>query len=86
MANKAGVSQQLIGEIETGRTRSTKAIYKIAHALGTAASLLDSDIPAIEGLYAKIMDDLKELSEEDALYLLQSFASNIEFTKNRGHK
>jgi transcriptional regulator with XRE-family HTH domain len=49
LAKAAGMSQQLIGEIEAGRVRSTKAIYKIANALGTTASLLDPDIPAVEG-------------------------------------
>jgi transcriptional regulator with XRE-family HTH domain len=83
LAKAAGVSQQLIGEIETGRVRSTKAIYKIAHALGTAASLLDPDIPAVDRRWAKIQQDLAELDEEDAAYILERLASDIEFAKRR---
>lgn len=86
LAKRAGVSQQLIGEIEASRTRSTKAIYKIARALGTAANLLDPEIPAIEGFSAKIIEDLKELDEEEAVYLLQNFANAVEFAKRRGRK
>jgi transcriptional regulator with XRE-family HTH domain len=75
------VSQQLIGEIETGRTHSTKAIYKIAQALGTTASLLDPDIPASEGRFAKIQRELAELDEEHAAHLLDRLESDIEFAK-----
>jgi len=79
LAKAVNVSQQLIGEIEAGRTRSTRAIYKIAHALGTTANLLDSDIPAIEGRWAKIQQDLTKLDEEDAARILERIESDIEF-------
>jgi transcriptional regulator with XRE-family HTH domain len=81
LAKAVGVSQQLIGEIETGRTRSSKAIYKIAQALGTTASLLDPDIPASEGRFAKIQQELAELDEEHAAHLLDRLESDIEFAK-----
>jgi transcriptional regulator with XRE-family HTH domain len=84
LAKAAGVSQQLIGEIEAGRVRSTKAIYKIAHILGTTASLLDPDIPVVESNWAKIQQELSELDPEIAAYLLERFANDIEFAKKRG--
>jgi phage repressor protein C with HTH and peptisase S24 domain len=46
LAKKAGVSQQLIGEIERGAVLSSKSIYKIAIALGVGANHLDPAIPA----------------------------------------
>jgi transcriptional regulator with XRE-family HTH domain len=82
LAKAIGASQQLIGEIETGRVRSTRAIYKIAHALGTTASLLDPEIPVVESRWSKIQQDLEELDPEDAAYLLERLASDIEFVKS----
>ena len=81
LAEAAGVSQQLIGEIETGRVRSTKAIYKIARALETAAHFLDPEIPGVEARWAKIELLLAELEEDDATYLLNRLVSDIEFAK-----
>jgi transcriptional regulator with XRE-family HTH domain len=81
LAKAAGVSQQLIGEIETGRVRSTRAIYKIARALGTSANLLDPEIPAGDSAWAKIQQELAELDEQDAAYLLERFSNDIAFTK-----
>ena len=81
LAEAVGVSQQLIGEIERGGTRSTKAIYRIAHALGTTADLLDPEIPAVKGRWAAIEQALTELEEEYAAYLLERLASDIEFAK-----
>jgi phage repressor protein C with HTH and peptisase S24 domain len=46
LAKRAGVSQQAIGEIERGAVRSSKAIFKIASALGVPASFLDPSIPS----------------------------------------
>jgi phage repressor protein C with HTH and peptisase S24 domain len=45
LAQRAGVSQQAIGEIERGAVRSTKAIYKIAAALAVPVHFLDPAIP-----------------------------------------
>jgi transcriptional regulator with XRE-family HTH domain len=81
LAKIVGVSQQLVGEIERGGVRSTKAIYKFAHALGTTASLLDPGIPAVESRLAKIQQELTELGEEDATYLLERLENDIEFAK-----
>lgn len=85
LAAAVGVSQQLIGEIEAGRTLSTKAIYKIARTLGTTANRLDSEIPGVEGLLAKLEHELSELDEEQATCVLERFASDIEFAK-RGRR
>lgn len=48
LAKRAGVAQQLIGQLERGDVRSTKAIYKIADALGVPANQLDTEIPESE--------------------------------------
>ena len=85
LADAVNVSQQLIGEIEAGRTRSTKKIYKLARALGTTANLLDSEIPAVDGLLAKIEHELNGLSEEQATYVLERFVKDIEFAKRGRH-
>ena len=37
LARRSGVAQQLIGQLERGEVRSTKAIFRIADALGVAA-------------------------------------------------
>lgn len=42
---KLGVSQQLIGQLLSGKTRTTKHIFRIAAALHVRASYLDDDIP-----------------------------------------
>ena len=49
LARRAGCSQQLVGALEKGTTKSTKFLPKIAAALGVDPGLLDSDwsgIPA----------------------------------------
>lgn len=43
LAKLAGCSQQLIGALETGTTKSTKFLPKIAHALEVDPGVLDSD-------------------------------------------
>ncbi len=86
LALKVGVSQQLVGEIEKGRTRRTNAIYKIAHELGTIAHILDPEIPAIEGLSAKINEELKELDEDEAIFHLQALANTLQFAKKKRAK
>lgn len=48
LAKRAGVSQQLIGEIERGAVLSTKSIHKIANALNVSANFLDPEIPATQ--------------------------------------
>jgi transcriptional regulator with XRE-family HTH domain len=86
LAKAIGASQQLIGEIEAGRVRSTKAIYKIAHALGTTANMLDPDIPAVDAEWAKIQQELAELAPEDLAFLLKRLANDIEFIKAKRDK
>ena len=83
LAKAVGVSQQLIGEIETGRTRSTKAIFKIARIFGTAPTCSIRISPSLESLSAKINEDLKDLDEQDAVHLLQGICNDIEFAKTR---
>ena len=43
LAKLAGCSQQLIGALETGATKSTKFLPKIAHALEVDPGILDTD-------------------------------------------
>jgi transcriptional regulator with XRE-family HTH domain len=79
LAEKVGVSQQLIGEIEAGRVRTTKAIYRIANALGTIAHVLDPEIPRLESTWAKIIEDLKKLPEAEASFHTEKFKETIQF-------
>lgn len=83
LANLAEVSQQLIGEIEQGRVRSTKAIYRFAAILGTSAHLLDPEIPTTNGRMARLAEELKTLDELDADLLLQNWEANVELVKHR---
>lgn len=46
LARRAGVAQQLIGQLERAEVRSTKAIYRIAEILSVAANDLDPALPA----------------------------------------
>jgi transcriptional regulator with XRE-family HTH domain len=47
LADKAGVSQQLISQIENDVPASTKALPQLAHALGISVFDLDPDFGAI---------------------------------------
>lgn len=49
LAKLAGCSQQLIGALEKGTTKSTKFLPKIAAALGVDPGLLDSDWAGVSG-------------------------------------
>jgi transcriptional regulator with XRE-family HTH domain len=83
LASAADVSQQLIGEIERGKVRSTKAIYRIARVLGTSAHVLDPEIHAVDGLLAKIEPDLRKIDEEEALVLLENLQKSVDFAMQR---
>lgn len=51
LAEKAGVSQQLIGSIETGRTKTSKYLPRLATALRVTLASLDPDYRA-DGMHA----------------------------------
>lgn len=53
LAKQAGVSQQLIGQLERGEVLSTQKIYRIAKALGVPARHLDHEIAEGEDLPAR---------------------------------
>lgn len=48
LAKLAGVSQQLIGQLERGEVLKTQSIYRIAAVLGIPAQQLDNEIPGAE--------------------------------------
>jgi phage repressor protein C with HTH and peptisase S24 domain len=54
LARKAGVAQQLIGQLERGEVRSTKAIYRIAEILDAAANILDPALPSGSNHYRSV--------------------------------
>lgn len=83
LAKAAGVSQQLITEIEAGRTRSTKSIYKLAKALNMKAHELDDDIPAPSAEWEETMNEVTELAPEDQEYALRNLREFINLVKNR---
>lgn len=55
LAAKAGVAPQLIGQLERGEVRSTKAIYRIADVLGVQARQLDTAIPETEDVDRRLI-------------------------------
>jgi transcriptional regulator with XRE-family HTH domain len=83
LASRVGVVQQLIGQIERGQVRTTKAIFAIARELGVPAHVLDPDIPAVQGWAAKISEELNEVDDEVASHLLQNLDNEIQFAKSR---
>lgn len=85
LAQAADVSQQLIGQIETGDVRSTKAIYRIARVLSVPANLLDPDIPPpspLEEHFAKVMELLKKLPAVEADFHIRKFEEMLQFLVN----
>jgi transcriptional regulator with XRE-family HTH domain len=46
LAKRVGVAQQLIGQLERGEVRSSKAVYRIAKVLDVAVTDLDPEIPS----------------------------------------
>lgn len=83
LAKVAGVSQQLIGEIEAGRSRTTKSIYKIAEALNIKAYELDDEIPAPGPDWDNAVNELRELSPEEQEFALKNLRDFIQLVKNR---
>jgi transcriptional regulator with XRE-family HTH domain len=61
LAKAAGVSQQLIGGIENGLTKTTKKIHLIAKALKIPAYELDSDIPPPDKDLEVVLDAISNL-------------------------
>jgi transcriptional regulator with XRE-family HTH domain len=75
LAQRAGVSQQMVSDIERGRTRSVRDLVKLARALNVSADFLlgaDSDTFA-DDLYDLIMQ-LSPDRREDALAILRTLA------------
>ncbi len=83
LAKAANVSQQLIGEIEAGRARTTKAIYKLAEAMQIKAYELDDEIPAPITNWDETVSELRELPIEDQEYALRTLRDFIELAKRR---
>lgn len=46
LAQEVGVAQQLIGQLERGEVKTSKAIYKIAKSLDVGVTSLDPEIPS----------------------------------------
>lgn len=86
LAKASNVSQQLIGEIESGRARTSKAIYRIAEALKTAAHELDDDIPAPDDEWSKAIMEARELPKDDQEYALNNLKSYIAVAKKRARR
>ena len=83
LAKVAGVSQQLIGEIEAGRSRTTKSIYKISEALNIKAYELDDEIPAPEADWDTAVGELRLLTKEEQEFALKNLRDFIQLVKNR---
>lgn len=85
LAKAAGVSQQLITEIEQGRTKTSKAIYRLAAALGTEAHRLDPAIPAPKEItlpeIRHIMVELQEMESDQRTVIIQGINAWITSVK-----
>lgn len=85
LAKAAGVSQQLIGEIERGAVRTTKHIYRIAKALNVPASDLDTSVPKPAAM-GEIESQLAELDDDDRAYVIERLKADIAHARKRGIK
>lgn len=83
LAKAAGVSQQLIGEIEAGRSRTTKSIYKIAEALNLKAHELDNEIPAPAADWDQALNEVRLLTADEQEFALNNLRDFIRLIKNR---
>lgn len=54
LARRAGVAQQLIGQLERGEVRSTKAVYRIAEILNVPANVIDPTLPSGSNHYPSV--------------------------------
>ena len=83
LAELVGVTQQAIGEIEAGRAKTSKSIYKIAKALNVKAYELDDSIPAPDPLWEEVVSEVRELDPADQEYALKNLREFIELAKRR---
>ena len=85
LAKVAGVSQQLVAEIETGRTRTSKAIYRFAAAMGVEAHMLDPAIPKPKEItlpeVRHIMIELEALAPSERSVIVQGINAWITSVK-----
>lgn len=86
LADKAGVGQQLISQIETGANTTTKKLPDLARSLGCAIHELDpsygGDVAQDDPLMAKVSHILQE-SDEAQLQLLDTY---LDFLLSRTKK
>lgn len=83
VGRRAGVSQQLIGEIERGAVLSTKAIYRIARAMNVKAYELDPEIPAPGDAWEEALYNARELEDDDQRVILRNLQDNIDIASRR---
>lgn len=83
LGKRARVSQQLIGEIERGATRSTKAIYRIAKALNVKAYELDPEIPAPKDAWEEAIMSARELDDDTQAVALRNLQDYINLASKR---
>lgn len=83
LANKAGVSQQLVGEIERGQTNTSKAIYKFAAAMGVEAHELDAAIPSLDDELKEILVQIKMLPKDQAELVRRTLKDTLKLAKQR---
>lgn len=77
LAEEAGVSQQLIAAIETGQSRTSKSIYKIAMALNVSADQLDPELPPWDEKFSGVISDLRKLPSAEADRLIRGLERDI---------
>lgn len=86
VGKRAGVSQQLIGEIERGATRSTKAIYRIARAMNVKAYELDDELPRPLDEWEEAVYNARELDENTQRTILRNLQDYIDVASRRAAK
>ncbi len=77
LAKAAGVSQQLIGHIESGQVRTTKKIYILANALNMPPHALDSDIPAPQSDMEELHQAMMALDRDERQRLYAYFKTQV---------
>lgn len=74
LAKQAGVSQQLIGQLENGAVLSTTHIYRIAKVLGVPARLLDSEIAEGQDMPARTIPVVGYVGAGAQIYAIDDHA------------
>ena len=86
LARRSGVTQQAIGEIEAGRSKTSRSIFKLAAAMFVPANELDDAIPALDGDLEEILVQIKSLPAAQAALVKSALRDVIQIARGPGEE